>query len=532
MLLSTLCHLLLLSSALLSLRFNPCLAQSSAPDTSNFRSVENTGYRIFDGSPVPSKWPVVFAVLPSNSSPPNWPSNPNSLTYVWKFENADTESCNVAGVPRQSPCVGKVVEQIWSRAGRFPVSVQVINTERREFLTINGNVTIAGRMNTGKRTIRREFRDLPAETWERIVACFKFLKVVGIWDHMSWIHGKSFDNATAGAGRTVGHGGPAFLPWHRGYLRIFERLMQKWLQDDSIGLPYWDWTIDTLNSTAVVPPSLPLFTDRYIGPNGDRNQDNAVSSGPFCNTPNCGSSWPIPREFELGSGVKRDFGRHGRLPVRAAWEQLLRVEEFDRPPYHMNYTGFEQQLNGIPFVPSFRGILEGWAPNPWGDFHNGVHRWIGGTMENVKYSIQDPVFLLHHCNVDRTYFLWQEARNCFGQSCYRPQANNLSPSMPGVVNGPNGLRIPGQMFNDELFPWPITIQDMWVQDGVLGEYRYATPGESAPTGGFRGGTNATKERTGIGKEAQDKSAATSLSPFANIISPTFIGLMMIVVSMM
>jgi tyrosinase len=39
--------------------------------------------------------------------------------------------------------------------------------------------------------------------------------------------------------------------------------------------------------------------------------------------------------------------------------------------------------------------------------HNTVHMWAGGTMQNLMYSSDDPIFWLHHSNVDRIWHRWQ-----------------------------------------------------------------------------------------------------------------------------
>ena len=41
------------------------------------------------------------------------------------------------------------------------------------------------------------------------------------------------------------------------------------------------------------------------------------------------------------------------------------------------------------------------------NFHNGVHSYIGGTMNAAPCSPSDPVFWLHHANVD---CLWEQYR--------------------------------------------------------------------------------------------------------------------------
>ena len=66
---------------------------------------------------------------------------------------------------------------------------------------------------------------------------------------------------------------------------------------------------------------------------------------------------------------------------------------------------------------SFRSRLEGWseicsAANCVGVYgqqshmHNVVHLWIGGHMSCVPVAINDPIFNLHHSNVDRILESW------------------------------------------------------------------------------------------------------------------------------
>ena len=52
--------------------------------------------------------------------------------------------------------------------------------------------------------------------------------------------------------------------------------------------------------------------------------------------------------------------------------------------------------------------------------HNRVHIWVGGDM-GPGTSPNDPVFYLHHCNVDRLWALWQHAHPASG---YLPVATD------------------------------------------------------------------------------------------------------------
>jgi len=38
--------------------------------------------------------------------------------------------------------------------------------------------------------------------------------------------------------------------------------------------------------------------------------------------------------------------------------------------------------------------------------HGGVHIWVGGTMSDASVSPADPVFWLHHSNLDRLWWKW------------------------------------------------------------------------------------------------------------------------------
>jgi Common central domain of tyrosinase/Polyphenol oxidase middle domain len=39
--------------------------------------------------------------------------------------------------------------------------------------------------------------------------------------------------------------------------------------------------------------------------------------------------------------------------------------------------------------------------------HNVVHRDVGGWMANPNFSARDPIFFLHHANVDRLWKRWR-----------------------------------------------------------------------------------------------------------------------------
>ena len=221
------------------------------------------------------------------------------------------------------------------------------------------------------------------------------------------------------------HMGPAFFPWHRAYLRLFEQMLQE--IDPSVVLPYWDWTVDQEIDSY-------LWQDDLMGGDGDPDQDYAVTTGPFRK-----GEWEITlfdeTDDEKFHHLIRNMGvgeLAPDLPTTDQVEEALAIPNYDVAPWN------EQADHTI----SFRNYLEGWRecgpsvcstdgstdyPNCTGshDMHNRVHLWVSGEMifahegghEDVEgpfgtmawnSSPNDPVFFLHHANVDRIWSQWMQ----------------------------------------------------------------------------------------------------------------------------
>jgi tyrosinase len=61
----------------------------------------------------------------------------------------------------------------------------------------------------------------------------------------------------------------------------------------------------------------------------------------------------------------------------------------------------------------FSGIVNG--------IHGSVHIWVGGTMSDASVSPADPVFWMHHANLDRLWWIWYNS----------PQGNHQNPPLTG-----------------------------------------------------------------------------------------------------
>ncbi len=57
---------------------------------------------------------------------------------------------------------------------------------------------------------------------------------------------------------------------------------------------------------------------------------------------------------------------------------------------------------------SFTSMLQG--------IHNSVHVWVGGSMGSVPTAPADPIFWMHHCNIDRLWWVWQKTPGNAGKN--------------------------------------------------------------------------------------------------------------------
>jgi hypothetical protein len=128
---------------------------------------------------------------------------------------------------------------------------------------------------------------------------------------------------------------------------------------------------------------------------------------------------PVPPDGDSGT---RNAAHRG--PVFLPWHRLmLRFMELnlqrvlEDPTFGLPYWDWtvdgSPAADGSPPAPAssliwdrssdgFRNRLEGFKGT---GLHNQVHRWVNGDMAPA-HSPNDPVFFLHHCNVDRIWEGW------------------------------------------------------------------------------------------------------------------------------
>ena len=186
-------------------------------------------------------------------------------------------------------------------------------------------------------------------------------------DRRSWVNQAKIHGQILGDFGSCQHQNWFFLPWHRMYLFFFEDIVRKLGEDENFALPYWDWS-----RTHQLPV---LFW-------GNGN--------PLDNP---------PRPGQTGSGRRPGLNPNSAFSndQLASFVGLTAVSQVLNEPDYSSFGGFPVDAPG---QASVAGTIES---RP----HNFVHRWVGGDMLTGG-SPYDPIFWLHHCNVDRLWSQWMQ----------------------------------------------------------------------------------------------------------------------------
>lgn len=244
--------------------------------------------------------------------------------------------------------------------------------------------------------MRKNQATLTAAEKRNFIRALLELKRRGRYDRFVSTH-RDFVTSDTDFGPRVAHRGPSFLPWHRQFLLDFEGELQA--VDDSVELPYWDWTMDRNLDASI-------WRADFLGGNG-RSDDGQVMTGPFAGR---GRRWRVTIRVDSRDFLRRSLGSGRRpLPTRAELDSVLAMASYDQAPWNSRSEGFRNHLEG------WRGV----------DLHNRVHVWASGHMATGA-SPNDPVFWLHHCFIDKLWADWQRLHPESGYLPERPTENVVS----------------------------------------------------------------------------------------------------------
>jgi tyrosinase len=151
---------------------------------------------------------------------------------------------------------------------------------------------------------------------------------------------------------------PYFLPWHRMYVCFFEEIIRAVLKDPKFSLPYWNYSVP--------------------------------------------AGYPLPKEFRMQNDpLWGPLFRPDRNPTSNAGQPIFAA------------GGSASDLSTAPamaqtaYLPS--GVVSGFNQTLDQGLHGTVHVFVGNSQKGmgvIPWAANDPIFWMHHCNIDRIWTSW------------------------------------------------------------------------------------------------------------------------------
>jgi tyrosinase len=232
---------------------------------------------------------------------------------------------------------------------------------------IAANITGMEALAQGAPKLRRSLHGMAPndpilQTWRDGVRLLKAASGNVSWAGFAAIHGN------AQQFNLCPHGNWYFLPWHRAYLLSYERAVRQLTGNNDFALPYWDWTEDRQMPPAFVTPTFngqpnSLFESQRDATPTDSLPDSTVGPAVI-------SQILAESPFET-FGTSRPVGQNN----------------LDQSWINCEFCGTMGTLENTP--------------------HNLVHVFVGGIMAQANSAL-DALFMMHHCNIDRIWWMWTQ----------------------------------------------------------------------------------------------------------------------------
>jgi tyrosinase len=293
----------------------------------------------------------------------------------------------------------------------------------------------------------------------------------GLWQRLGYLdpeETRPSNDAIAAYWNECQHGSWYFLPWHRGYLIALEAIIRdaviKLGGPADWALPYWNYFKPNQNQ---LPPAFasadwpdgrgdnPLYVPQRYGPNNDGNV---------------------------------------YVPV-----DQINLNALADPDFTGDAAGGSPGFGGVDTGFSHGGQVHGGIETQPHDY---VHGLVGGSdpdnpnmpglMSDPDTAGLDPIFWLHHANIDRLWEVWREN-----------PTTDQDPSDPNWVNGPAAV-------GDRAFKLPMPGGVSWTytpgQLSDISTLNYGYDDVSAPSGTPRPAARVPRPRPNL-RAANVRSAA-------------------------
>ncbi len=242
------------------------------------------------------------------------------------------------------------------------------------------------------------------------------------------------------------HGNWWFLPWHRGYTGWFEEICRELSGDPNFALPFWDWT------------ALPRLPQQFF----DIDVFNPAKSSLYISSYNAFYSEfsnPMSAFWKSFSPAQlQQMSLRGYNSINDVWAQVQSNPMFFPPAQARALTPSQPNFDAVTQkAVSIQTIQAALAPRDFLSFgskkatyhsqmigfsilegqpHNNVHNNVGGFMQDFLSPV-DPIFFLHHANIDRLWDVWT-----------RKQLQQHLPTLPAGADLPPWAREPFLFYRD------------------------------------------------------------------------------------
>lgn len=260
------------------------------------------------------------------------------------------------------------------------------------------------------------------------------------------------------------HGSVLFPTWHRPYVSAFEQILWTRAQEvaatytvdqaawksaaTSLRQPYWDWAANSVPPDAVIADKTVTIT----GPDGKKK---SVANPLYHYT-----FHPIDPSFPSPYSGWQTTLRQPTSLQPGATDNIARLKLILGNAQSNIRSNTYNMLTRVTTWPAFSNHTVGdggSTSNSLEAIHDGIHVYVGGNgqMGDPAVAGFDPIFFLHHCNVDRLLSLW---------SALHPGVwVTPGPSQSGTLTIPANTTVDT---NTNLTPFYHTQTSFWASAGV------------------------------------------------------------------
>jgi len=328
------------------------------------------------------------------------------------------------------------------------------------------------------------------------------------------------------------HGSMLFPTWHRPYVALYEQELQKqalivaqnytdqatWVDAaKKLRAPYWDWATNSVPPPEVVSKTTVNILTAPDGTSTDVpnpllsytfNPIDPSFTFPF-------DSWPTTLRSPTSEDPDATTDVNALISTLQSMQTDLTGSTYNLCLFVNDWPAFSNHTVGDG----------GSASNSLEGIHDRVHGSVGGHMGDTGVAAFDPIFFLHHCNVDRILSLWEAIH--FGTWVASGPAERGSWTIPeDATIGPNTPLAPFRNSENSYWPSSATTSTLALNysypefNGLVGtsptvirdkilqyvESQYGRGRSTGPGGGF-GGIRLAQPAAGGGAKAQAPVAA-------------------------